>query len=308
MMPLRGNTTRLLHWREVERHRATTRHRILRVDQGAVTPTVDWLLGEEPLAIRIKPLGGAEELVTTTLRTPGDDFALAVGLLASEAGLTRDDLLQVRYCGTCDSPREYNTVTVSTRRALALQSQTSIRTSSCGWCGAEELGARLQALRGYAASRQVAALDLTSAIAELVEHQHRFVRTGACHAALVMLPDGSHFFGEDVGRHNALDKAIGHAVLDGAPLTGALVALSGRVGGDLVTKAARVGATHIVAVSAPSALAVALADASGLTLAAFCRGGRFNLYTHPEGVDLLTRGPSTCDAMPARSNAEPASL
>lgn len=271
----------------MERHHATQRRRILRIEDGVATPTVDWLLGEEPLAIRVRPLGAPEEVVTTTLRTPGDDFALAVGLLATEAGLTRADLVEVRYCGHCDAPRDYNAVTVATTRPLRLSTQAHLRTASCGWCGTDELADRLQppSSPGETPTRRMLS-ELTSAVTELIERQHRFARTGACHGALLVLSDGRRTFGEDVGRHNALDKAIGHAVLEGAPLAGALVVLSGRAGGDLVAKAARVGATHVVAVSGPSALAVELADAYGLTLVAFCRGERCNLYTHPEGISL----------------------
>lgn len=248
---------------------------------------MDWLLGEEPLTIRLRPLGRAEEVVTTTLRTPGDDFALAVGLLASEAGLTPTDLLEVRYCGHCDAPRDYNAVTVTTTRPLPLSTQSNLRTASCGWCGTDELADRLHPVGQGAKGTPRAAFELSSAAAELVDRQHRFASTGACHAALLILSEGRRAFGEDVGRHNALDKAIGRAILDRAPLEGALVVLSGRAGGDLVAKAARVGATHVVAVSAPSALAVDIAEESGITLAGFCRGERFNLYTHPEGLTSI---------------------
>ena len=262
-------------------HAIETR-RVITVRDGVTGITMDSLIQEEPLIIDVEwPGGGAH--FTTTMRTPGDDFALAVGLLATEADVTRDDIHQTRYCVGPGNVQDYNKVTVALKRPITLNA-ASLRPVSCGWCGAADLANRLVPT-GTADAPPVLTEGALFALSEEFAHrQKQFDSTGASHAALIRAQDDSVIIGEDVGRHNALDKAIGHAVLDKIALANGTVLLSGRAGSDLVLKAARAGLSHVCSVSAPSALAVEIATQAGVTLVGFLRPGRFNVYSHPEGI------------------------
>ncbi len=233
--------------------------------------------------INVEWPGGAASHFTTTMRTPGDDFALAVGLLATEADITSQDISQSRYCVGPGNQQDYNTVTVTLRRPVSFNT-SALRPVSCGWCGAQDL---LQRLAPRIASNPQPPYhfeEIAHLFDEFDQRQANFRSTGASHAALLKARSEGSIVGEDVGRHNALDKAIGHAILDDIMLDGAIALLSGRAGSDLVLKASKVGVTHIASVSAPTAMAVELANQAGVTLLGFVRPGRFNLYSHAEGI------------------------
>lgn len=234
------------------------------------------LATEEPLAIE---LDGVR--VATTMRTPGNDFELAVGFCHNEGLLDGHRVLKVKYCANGSAAATaFNIVTVSTGgRAPTPVPRLAATTSSCGFCGTDdidELAARLEPVTGDLLDWQVlaAAPDL------LRPGQDLFDATGAVHAAGIVEPDGAvSLVREDIGRHNAVDKLVGRSLLDGAvPLTGRGVVVSGRASFELVHKAWAAGFRALVAVSAPTALAVATAERADLQLAGFARDGSLTVY------------------------------
>ena len=268
---------------------------VLRVRGTSGHQAPDLLAVEEPLEIRVHRAGTLEDEgernVAVTMRTPGNDFELAAGFLFNEGFIRRPgDLVDVRYC-----PREDNVV----RTALAgdtghiagrgsdARGERLPASSSCGVCGKDSIAAVLATIPEPAASEDagsgphVDAAVLHGLPAELRRHQRTFAQTGGLHAAAWFDADGRlRLLREDVGRHNALDKLIGHALLAGAlPLREAVVLFSGRTGFELVQKAACAGIRFLAAVGAPSSLACELAAELGITLVGFLRDGRCNVYT-----------------------------
>jgi FdhD protein len=240
----------------------------------------DELIVEEPLAIH---LDGA--LVATTMRTPGHDFELAVGFCQAEGLLVDVPVRAVRYCATGSAVEtEFNVVTVETGGAApAPRPRLGSVGSSCGLCGSvaiAELCARLAPVDAVPFP-----LDVLGDAPESVRRaQPLFARTGAVHAAAAIERDGTvRLVREDIGRHNAVDKVVGRLLLDGAlPANDLALFVSGRASFEMVQKAWAAGFVAVVAVSAPSALAVETAQAAQMTLAGFARDGRMNVYVEKE--------------------------
>ncbi|MET9254721.1 formate dehydrogenase accessory sulfurtransferase FdhD [Streptomyces sp. NPDC003717] len=275
--------------------RVTQRRKVLRIRDGRVSTRPDTLVAEEPLEIRLngRPLA-------ITMRTPGDDFALAVGFLVSEGVLARrEDLRNVVYCAgaTADGSNTYNVVDVTTDPDLPVPDITLERnvytTSSCGLCGKASLDAvRTSAHWAIADAPPVRVTpDLLATLPDrLRSAQQVFDRTGGLHAAALFTADGELVdVREDVGRHNAVDKLVGRALQDGGlPLSRSLLLVSGRASFELAQKAVMAGIPFLAAVSAPSSLAVDLAQETGLTLVGFLRGGSMNVYAGEDRVVLET--------------------
>ncbi|MFT3851387.1 MAG: formate dehydrogenase accessory sulfurtransferase FdhD [Ilumatobacteraceae bacterium] len=237
----------------------------------------DELIVEEPLTVQ---LDGA--LVSTTMRTPGNDFELAVGFCFTEGLLAGAPVTGVRYCAdgaALDSG--FNVVTVETGgRAPVPTARLGTTTSSCGICGTESIDALTARLTLLPPTPQVA-LDVLRSIPERVRDvQGLFAATGAVHAAAAFTAAGDVLdVREDVGRHNAVDKVVGRMQLDGRlPATGLGLFVSGRASFELVQKAWAAGFGTLVAVSAPTSLAVRTARRAGLTLTGFVRADRLNVY------------------------------
>lgn len=252
----------------------------------------DVLAQESPLAIEIEWYEAAQTrraLVGTTLRTPGDDEALAMGLLFYEGYV--DSPADLRGLEPChDSARELDLVRALLRDAPARAPapRLSTMTASCGLCGHPEL-ARLAGDTAALPSPPklaVTACVLTSLSARARAAQPAFGATGGVHGAAWFSPGGELLaLSEDIGRHNAVDRLLGRLLLDERALDRrGVLFLSGRAGLELVSKSARFGAPLVLAVGAPSAAAVDLAQRAGLTLIGFAREGRFTVYTHPERV------------------------
>jgi FdhD protein len=228
---------------------------------------------EEPLEIRV-----GEEPLAVTMRTPGHDEELALGFLYGE--------------GLIDGPRRAeptrdfaaNTVEVEGPLTRDPGARRFYTTSSCGVCGKGAIEELVVASAPPPAGPTVPR-SLLARLPELLE-QPGFERTGGLHATGLFEPDGSLMIvREDVGRHNAMDKVIGRALLDGiVPLGERILCVSGRLSFELVQKAAVAGAPVLVGVGAPSSLAISLAEDRGMTLAGFARGARVNVYTHPRRV------------------------
>ncbi len=248
--------------------------------------TSDSVVVEEPLEIRIKR-GSTEEQLGITMRTPGNDLELAAGFLWGE-GFLKDasELLSVIVCGDKTlSPRQRANVVIAN---VAESSQESVRilerrftiTSACGVCGSTNISDLHK--RGIAkVSPTTHSIQVLAQMTSLLQGRQRiFEKTGGLHAALLVNPKGEPIWvREDVGRHNAVDKVIGAALMDGAiPLHDWTLVVSGRIGYELVQKSICAGISAIIGVSAPTSLAIDLAGEFGLTLLAFARNGVAKYY------------------------------
>lgn len=241
------------------------------------------------MEIRLHGPGEPAVAVAVTMRTPGNDFELAVGFLHAE-GLLRsaDELATVAYCLGPEGEQEYNVVTVTTRgpSAAAVTERPFVASASCGVCGKQTLDEIEVSCGRVESTLHMDAAVLASLPERIAAAQRVFGETGGLHAAARVRADGDLVaLREDVGRHNAVDKLVGQALMERAlPLDRDVLVVSGRVSFEIVQKAALAGIGVIAAVSAPSSLAISAADRLGVTLAGFVRNGRANLYTHPERI------------------------
>jgi FdhD protein len=246
---------------------------------------------EEPLEIRVEAPGEPPVSIAVTMRTPGHDAELAVGFLFTEGLIrSRADLAAPVVRELAVEGGANNVVTVRLARAFdpAPLKRNFYATSSCGICGKASIDHLHAEAPPIARGPTLPRSTLTQLVGRMREAQVAFERTGGIHATGVFTPDGAlELVREDVGRHNAMDKAIGRAVLDHrGGLADRVLVVSGRASFELVQKAAMAGAPILCAVSAPSSLAVQAAERLGLTLVGFVRGEAFNVYTHPDRVEL----------------------
>jgi FdhD protein len=268
--PQRVKATEVVEWKEGhERH------------------VLDDLAAEEPLEIRV---GG--EVATITMRTPGDDFELAAGFLHAEGLIDRrDEVARISYGRALDGTATGNVVDVVLQQERAIDMgvlhRHVVAASSCGICGRTSIAA-IQARETPAPNPDfsIGAEILTRLPATLRSAQRIFGRTGGLHAAGLFDADGRLVVvREDIGRHNAVDKAIGYSLLQGQlPLSERLLLVSGRGGFEIVQKAVVAGVPILASVSAPSSLAVQMARDGGLTLVGFLRDRRFVVYAHPDRI------------------------
>jgi FdhD protein len=260
----------------------------------------DAIAVEEPLEIRLlkdsargaeDPVvgsGGTGRAVSVTMRTPGHDSELALGFLYGEGMIsTPRDVVDVRPCGPTG-----NVVRVTLRADLPLELDRLARnfytTSSCGVCGKASIeavtaSAGIRAVKPGLVVRESVLRGLPDT---LKASQREFAETGGMHAVGLFTAEGELIASrEDVGRHNAMDKLVGHALrTDTLPWDGCIVLLSGRASFELVQKAMMAGAPLVAAIGAPSTLAVELAESAGITLTAFLRPGGCNVYCNPQRV------------------------
>ncbi len=255
---------------------------------GAWSSAPDDLVVEEPLEIRLgfqRKGRPRQQSVSVTMRTPGQDFELALGFLYSEKILSEiDKVKEIVHCG--DGENE-NVVRVELHEDVDVDLGKLQRhfytTSSCGVCGKTSLEALT--VTGYSpvdAQTSISAETLTALPNALRDAQQVFGSTGGLHAAGLFDTDGVlQIAFEDVGRHNALDKLIGYSWREGLlPLSDYVLVLSGRASFELMQKSLAAGLPIVAAVGAPSSLAVELAEEYGITLCGFVRDGRFNIYSH----------------------------
>jgi FdhD protein len=276
-----------------------TKTRVRVVEDGRARVKSDHLATEEPMEIRLIT-GDRRQTVAVTMRTPGSDFELAAGFLYGEGIVTsRDEIKKISYCvdADVDAEQRYNIVNVDLRgnREYDLRSleRHFYTTSACGVCGKASLE-QLE-LRGCAVvgpGPEVSAETIYALPEKLRESQGLFEATGGLHAAALFDADG-HLLAlrEDVGRHNATDKLVGWALLEGRlPLSENVVMVSGRSSFEILQKCLTAGVPIVCAVSAPSSLAVDVAREFSITLIGFLRGGRFNTYA---GFDRIRIGKGT---------------
>ena len=241
----------------------------------------EYVVVEDVLMIDIND-GGRYSL----LCTPGDSIALAVGFAFAEgiiSGLADINILQ--HCD--DEPGVIRMQLADGVQADGAQ-RNLIVTSSCGMCGIRQVRERLLSGTCVGQSLSVPMALLLNIVEDMSARQHLFSQTGGTHAAAIFSGAGEIIaFSEDIGRHNALDKAIGKCLLEEIPTAGCGVVLSSRVSLELVAKSARAGLELIAAVSAPSSLAIDAAQRSNITLCGFVRDNRITVYTHPRRIQYL---------------------
>jgi FdhD protein len=272
------------------RHVTTTR--VLIVHGGSTESREDMLVGEEPLEIRAAGPGQEPVAVAVTMRTPGSEAELAVGFLRTEGLIADDDVDAVEFGDASRLAKPDDTVIVRLRRPFdpsVVAERHFVATASCGICGKASLDEIAVRCDPIPAGVPVVSREVVIGLpATLREAQPVFEATGGLHAAGLFEPDGRLVaVREDVGRHNALDKLVGWAVLDGrTPLNGFVLLVSGRASLEIVQKAAVAGIPIVCAVSAPSDLAVEAATRFGQTLVGFLRGDGFNVYAGEERLRL----------------------
>jgi FdhD protein len=243
----------------------------------------DRLVTEEPLEIRLAAPGQPARRVWVTMRTPGHDFELAAGFAVSESLFPPSAIRQVAYCTDADlgPEEEFNVVTITLAAGTDIDAAhrhevRSAGSSACGVCGKDTIAEVLDGHRATAWSGPRPSPAVVRTLPDrLHEAQRVFARTGGLHAAGLFTEDGELLVArEDVGRHNAVDKVTGARVLAGEPAAVACLVVSGRAGFELVQKAVSVGMGTLVAVGAPTHLAVRLAREAGLGLYGFTSAER----------------------------------
>ena len=259
-----------------------------RYRQGQVAAAKDVVAVEEPLEIR---LGG--EPFQVLMRLPGWEKELALGFLYTE-GIVRElaEVITMHFCGTATDPLlPPNVVDVSlTEAALARRGRRHLEVSysSCGLCAKEAVSEIVSKVPAVQSNLTVAPEALCAWMERLQEAQTLYRDTGGTHGVALTAPGGDFFFhAEDVGRHNAMDKVIGRCLLKNRDMTAMVALLSGRISFEMALKAIRAGIPILAAVSAPTSMALELAQELNLTLAGFVRGQRLNIYTHPERIKIL---------------------
>ena len=269
--------------------RLTREHLVRRLTPEGWSPRSDRLAVEEPLEIRI---GG--DPFAVTMRTPGHDIDLVNGYCFAEGIIgSAADIATARYCDGAgpDGLNTYNVIDVVLAPGVRLPDRglqrNVLTTSACGICGSTSIDQVLDRIRTPLADGPEIPAQLVLKGPDLLrERQQLFARTGGVHAAGLLTVSGElTCVREDVGRHNAVDKIVGWALREGQlPLNDSMLVVSGRASFELTQKAAMAGMPALVAVSAPSSLAVELAERAGLTLVGFTRGDTMNVYTHPERI------------------------
>lgn len=261
----------------------TTRVLARRFDRTASGRGPEQVLVEEPLQVRLD-----DTLVATTMRTPGHDFELAAGWCHAEGLLADTPITGIRYCATGSAvDTGFNVVSVGTGgRAEAPAARLTTTTSACGICGAEAVDQLVDRLEPLGTTGPFDAGVLAGLAGAVAERQELFAATGGSHAAAACTPSGEVLaVREDIGRHNAVDKVVGHLLLEGAlPASGLVLWVSGRASFEMAQKAWAGGFAALVSVSAPSSLAVAIAERAGLVLAGFSRDDRLTVYAGTDRV------------------------
>jgi FdhD protein len=262
---------------------------VTRVRGGARTTDADRAATEEPLEVRLH-----NRPFSVIMRTPGSDRELAAGFLLAEGVIgNADDLGTIEYCTDPAADHPENIINVSLTNASAeslerlLAERRNVTTnSSCGMCGRLTIDSLRTNAPALVAPWTIPASTVVEIPDRLRKAQAVFDETGGLHAAGLFTREGTlETIGEDVGRHNAVDKVVGRMLMqERLPLTNHVLFVSGRTSFEIVQKAFLAGIPMVAAVSAPSSLAIELAEDCGITLIGFLRGPNFNIYAHPERV------------------------
>ena len=268
----------------------TRRHACHVVQGGVVRPAERLLLAEEPLLIQI-----GEQPIATLMRTPGNDVELALGYLLTEGIIQSPDMAgAITFCQETTEGADVVRVLPAEGAGLRPGAAPHRRVfSSCSVCGVEQIEEVAREIRPFSpAARRLTCGGITALAGRMRERQALFQGTGASHAAALALRPleaaslEQAIVREDIGRHNALDKAVGAAMRNGLDFGRGVLCVSSRLSFEMVAKAARAGIADVVGVSAPTTLAVELAQRLGMFLAGFARGESFTVYS---GIEALER-------------------
>src|SRR5262245_9842207 len=256
---------------------------VLKIDERQPEQINDDVVIEERLEIRVNG-----ESLSVTMRTPGDDFDLAVGLLWTEGIIrSREEMGTIAYCPDEEQPELrniVNVVLVDAKRKIE-SSRRFWSNSSCGLCGKATLEAIHQLCRPVASSSVVSCYMLFCPPLRLRQAQANFERTGGIHAVGLFDQQGSLLvLREDIGRHNAVDKVLGAALVGGLSVSDTIMMVSGRLGFEIAQKALVAGVPVVASISAASSLAIELATEFGMTTIGFLRGRSMNIYSNPERI------------------------
>jgi FdhD protein len=268
-----------------------TNARIVRWKRGEkIEEKADQLAVEEPLEIRVRG-----KSVAITMRTPGHDEELAFGFLLSEGIIQkRSDVVEVAYCQQGEAANYQNTLNVFLAPDVEVNFEELTRhvfaSSSCGLCGKASIETVHQHFAPVESNVTIAPEVVLQLPNRLRSAQETFSKTGGLHAAGIFDVEGNLLvLREDVGRHNAVDKVLGHCFLKQIPLHNHVLLVSGRASFEIMQKALAAGIPIVCAVSAPSSLAVEFASESGQTLVGFLRGESMNIYSHSQRIKLNSR-------------------
>ena len=268
---------------------STSRRRVVQMHAGDTRTASDEVAVEEPLTIEVNG-----RIVSTTMRTPGHDIELALGWLVSEGAIhSREDIADARECfeSVAASEEVRRTVKVTTRDGRELPARLHSSTSACGICGSDviEETVRLAPSSLGEATCSMRADRIPQLMSTLHAAQRGFAASGGLHAAALFDLEGRMIcVREDVGRHNALDAVIGWALMhEGLPLRERVLVVTSRASAELAHKAVRAGAPFLVAVSAPTSLAIDLAREAGLTLVGFARADSFTVYAGEHRLEAV---------------------
>jgi FdhD protein len=264
--------------------RGLSRVPVLKIVEKQSESVEDDVVIEEPLEVRVNG-----QSFSVTMRTPGDDFDLAIGLLWTEGIIrSREEIGTIAYCPDEEQPdlrNIVNVVLVDAQRKFEL-SRRLWSNSSCGLCGKATLEAIHQVCRPVVSSLMVSSDLLFSLPSRLRQAQANFERTGGIHAVGLFDQQGSLLvLREDIGRHNAVDKVLGVALAGGLSLSDTIMLVSGRLGFEIAQKAVVAGVPMVASISAASSLAVELASDFDMTTIGFLRGRSMNVYSHPHRID-----------------------
>ena len=285
----------MLEKQDIKRRGSKTKTRVTIFEGDGTRRRPDTLATEEPMEIRLVT-GNETQTVAITMRTPGADFELAAGFLYGEGIVSsRDDIRRISYCvdPEVDAEQQYNIVNVEMSPGTTYDIRSLERhfytTSACGVCGKASLE-QLE-LRGCPVippGPEVPAQTIYTLPDKLRQTQRLFDSTGGLHAAALFDAEGKLLvLREDVGRHNATDKLVGWALLEGKlPLNEHIVMVSGRSSFEILQKCLTAGVPVVCAISAPSSLAVDVARGFGMTLVGFLRGEKFNVYAGAERITV----------------------
>jgi FdhD protein len=266
--------------------RDVKRFSVLKLDEKQEKHIEDEVVVEEPLEVRVNG-----ESLSVTMRTPGNDFDLTIGLLLTEGIIhSYDEIGTIAYCPDEKDPELKNIVNVVLPEAKhkLKASRFSWSSSSCGLCGKATLDAIHQACKPIGSAATAAYDVLCSLPLRLRQAQSNFDHTGGIHAAALFDLQGHLLvLREDIGRHNAVDKVLGASLTAKLPLNEAIMMVSGRLGFEIAQKAVIAGIPIVASISAPSSLALELADDFQMTVVGFLRGRSMNIYTHPQRVKAM---------------------
>ena len=270
--------------------------KVVKVNRSGSVEADDLIVTEEPLQIKLQYFQDnewIEKAISITMRTPGNDFELVLGFLHNESVInSAKDILEIKYCKTVKPEEEGNVVVVKLSPDISLDTTHLNRyfftNSSCGICGKTAIDAVSNNSKNTH-QNNLLKIDMETVwrLNDLLSpEQTIFNYTGGIHASALFTADGElEVVKEDVGRHNALDKVIGNVLLkELLPLNNNILFLSGRISFELVQKAIRAGISIIVAIGAPSGLAVKLAKENKITIIGFLKKDRFNIYSHAERI------------------------